>query len=106
MRRNVDFEFSKNWGSIQKKSVISIDAAFARSLQDVRKVGKILGPTKSKEDIDALEEAEKLIRNEVDSQVGNLKKETAELKKENIKLKKLVPGKDKTDKTVAKRSTK
>ncbi len=77
---NVDFEYTKNWGSIQKGSVESYDKAFARSLQDVRKVGKITGPTKSEEDVKALEEAEKLIQAEVEKQVGDLKKENKALK--------------------------
>ncbi len=97
---NVDFEFTVNWGSVKKGTVKSLDKAFARSLQDVRKVGKILGPTKSKEDVKALDDAKKLIQNEVDAQVGDLKKENADLRKQIKKLS------DKSDKTVGARVTK
>jgi len=48
--RNVDFEFTKNWGLIKKGTVKNLDRAFARELQDKRKVGKIkeLKPTQDK----------------------------------------------------------
>ncbi len=98
---NVDFEYTRNWGSITKGTVESYDKAFARSLQDVRKVGKIIGPTKSEEDIEALKENEKLIQAEVEKRVGDLKKENKALK---AKMKR--PPSDKTDKQVAKRQTK
>ena len=42
--KRVDFEFTKDWGTIKKGTVKSIDKARARSLQDVRKVGKIVKP--------------------------------------------------------------
>ncbi len=104
MRTHVDFKFTKNWGSIEKNTVKSLDKAFARSLQDVRKVGKILGPTQTEEDAKILEDAKKLIQAEVDSQVADLKKENANLKRENAKLLK-VPS-NKADKAVGNRSTK
>lgn len=104
MKTNVDFKFTKNWGSIKKDSEKSLDRAFARSLQDVRKVGKILGDTQTEEDAKVLEAAKKLIQAEVDSQVADLRKENVALKKENAKLLK-VPS-NKADKAAAKRSTK
>ncbi len=81
MKTHVDFEFSKNWGSITKGTKKSLRIAQARSLQDVRKVGKILGPTKSKEDVEVLAESKKLIEQEVKDQIGGLRKENTELKK-------------------------
>lgn len=101
---NVDFEYTRNWGSIKKGDVESYDKAFARSLQDIRKVGKIIGPTKSEEDIEALKEAEKLIQAEVEKRVGDLKKENKALKAANTKMKR--PPSDKTDKKASQRQTK
>ena len=50
MGRNVDFEFKKNFGEKKKGEVINYDRAFARELQDVRKVGKIIAPASDKTD--------------------------------------------------------
>ena len=50
MGRNVDFEFKKNWGSIKKGTVKNLDRAFARDLQDKRKLGKIVVPGQDKTD--------------------------------------------------------
>lgn len=42
MKRNkVVFEFDKDWGMIKKGSERVLVRSFARSLQDIRKVGKI-----------------------------------------------------------------
>ena len=47
----VDFKFSKDWGVYKKGSTVKdIDKAFARSLQDVRKVGKLVKPEEDKVD--------------------------------------------------------
>ncbi|MCK5607629.1 hypothetical protein KAR91_37440 [Candidatus Pacearchaeota archaeon] len=47
----VDFKFSKDWGVYKKGSTVKgIDKAFARSLQDVRKVGKLVKPEENKVD--------------------------------------------------------
>ena len=49
MRRNkVDFEFTKDWGTIKKGDKYKMKIARARSLQDVRKVGKIVKPKANK----------------------------------------------------------
>lgn len=50
MSRTVEFEFKKNWGSIKKGSKKTLSAQIARSLQDVRKVGKIVKEDKSDKD--------------------------------------------------------
>jgi len=49
--KRVDFEFTKDWGSIKKGTVRELNIALARSLQDIRKVGKIkkAGVTPEKE---------------------------------------------------------
>ena len=100
MRTHVDFEFSKKFGIYNKGDVKSFYKPFARELQDEKKVGKILGQTRSKEDVKALEDAKKLIQKEVESQVGDLKKENAALKKQIKVLS------NKADKSVASRATK
>lgn len=40
MRNKVDFEFTKDWGSIKKGTVKNLKIAFAASLRDVHGVGK------------------------------------------------------------------
>jgi len=48
MSKTVDFKFTKDWGSIKKDSHKTLNIALARSLQDVRKVGKIVKPGAAK----------------------------------------------------------
>ncbi len=100
MRTHVDFEFSKKFGIHVKGDVKSFYKPFARELQDEEKVGKILGPTKSKEDMKVLEDAKKLIQEEVDAQVNGLKKENVDLKKQIKVLS------NKLDKQASNRATK
>lgn len=60
MRRNrVDFEFKKNWGTIKKGTRVNMKIARAKSLQDVRKVGKIVVPQEDKSDKKATTRATK-----------------------------------------------
>ena len=54
MAKRADFKFNKTYGKYKKGDVIEgIDRAQARSLQDVRKVGKIVEPGQDKADPDA-----------------------------------------------------
>ena len=47
--KRADFKLSKNWGVHKKGKVFkNMDRARARSLQDVRKVGKIIEPDSDK----------------------------------------------------------
>ena len=50
MSRKVDFEFTQKYGSIVKGTKKELGVAHARSLQDVRKVGKIVVPEADKAD--------------------------------------------------------
>ena len=99
MGKRVNFEFSKDSGSVKKGTTKVLDVAFARSLQDIRKVGKIKGEVKS-DDV-----AENLLKeNEA------LKKRIAVLEKAQKpkaeKPKAQKPASDKTDKTITSRSIK
>ena len=48
MKRNkVDFEFTKDWGSIKKGTVKNLKVAFATSLRDVHKIGKFKSAKKA-----------------------------------------------------------
>ena len=107
MKTHVDFEFSKNFAGRVKGDVKSIYKPQARRLQDIRKVGKIIGPTVSPADRKILDDARKIIEKEVADQVGGLKKENEALKKENAKLKKTMPvPNNKRDKQAESRQTK
>ena len=54
MAKRTDFKFTKSYGKYPKGHVIeNMDRAQARSLQDVRKVGKLIGPKNDKADPDA-----------------------------------------------------
>jgi hypothetical protein len=56
----VDFRFSKDWGSIKKGTVKrGLRRSQARSLQDIRKVGKIVKPKEDKADPDVKARATK-----------------------------------------------
>jgi len=104
---HVDFEFTKDWGLIEKGTVKSLDKAFARSLQDMDKVGKIIGVTMSQKDKEIIEDAKKVIQKEVDNKVAAMKKENEALRKENAELKKAMPPpRNKADKKAASRVTK
>lgn len=60
MAKRTDFKFTKKYGKYGKGDVIEgIDRAQARSLQDVRKVGKLIGPEQDKADPDAKAKATK-----------------------------------------------
>lgn len=51
MSHRVDFKLDKNWGVYKKGHVFTgMNRARARSLQDVRKVGKIVKPGHDKAD--------------------------------------------------------
>jgi len=54
MKKNrVDLVLTKNWGGHEKGHVLTnLNRAFARSIQDVEKAGKIIGDTKSQADLD------------------------------------------------------
>lgn len=54
MAKRADFKLTKNWGVHKKGKVFkNMDRARARSLQDVRKVGKIVEPEVDKADPNA-----------------------------------------------------
>lgn len=75
MSKRTDFKFTKQYGKYSKDHVIkNMDRAQARSLQDVRKVGKITEPKKGKD-----------LKPEVE--ISKLKKENEMLQKENDALK-------------------
>lgn len=60
MAKRADFKLTKNWGVHKKGKVFeNMDRARARSLQDVRKVGKIVEPKADKADPNAKGKAEK-----------------------------------------------
>ena len=60
MAKRTDFKFTKKYGKYNKGDVLEgIDRAQARSLQDVRKVGKLIGPKNDKADPDAKDKATK-----------------------------------------------
>ena len=49
MAKRVDFKLTKKWGAYDKGHVFkNMNRARARSLQDVRKVGKIIKPDQDK----------------------------------------------------------
>ncbi len=91
MARKVDFKYTKNWGMIKKGTVKSYNRQFARSLQDVRKVGKIIGNTKVDEE---------------DNELLEMMKENEALKKENDRLKAVKPQADKAEPKAKSRATK
>ena len=74
MSKTVDFEFTKKWGSITKGTVKSFRPQHARSLQDVRKVGKILGKTKTQTEIDDLETYKADVEQATEERVEAVKK--------------------------------
>lgn len=55
MKKNrVDLKLTKSWGIHPKGKVFTnLDRAFARSIQDVEKVGKIIKPEQDKSDKEA-----------------------------------------------------
>lgn len=61
MKRNrVNFKLTKSWGMYKKGEVFeNMNRARARSLQDVRKVGKIIEPKQDKADPQAKAKATK-----------------------------------------------
>ena len=101
---HVDFEFTKNWGLIEKGTVKSLDRAFARSLQDMDKVGKILGDTKSKKEIETLEQAQAemevaveervdAVKRSADNQIAEADKKVVDAKAEAVKAQALAENK-------------
>ena len=91
MRHKADFVFTKDSGSIKKGTKMTLGRAHARSLQDVRKVGKIVDS-----------KAEKLV------DVEKLQKENEKLKEDNaaLKAKAVKPKADKAEPKAKARSTK
>lgn len=60
MAKRTDFKLTEKWGEYPKGKVFkNMDRARARSLQDVRKVGKIIEPGKDKAEPKAKERATK-----------------------------------------------
>jgi len=60
MAKRADFKFTKKYGKYSKGDVLEgLDRAQARSLQDVRKVGKLIEPKQDKADPNATGKATK-----------------------------------------------
>lgn len=107
MKTHVDFKFSKRFGIHNKGDKLSLNRTFALELEGEKKVGKILGPTLTKDDHRMLDEQKTIIKGEVEKQVGDLKAENKALKAENTKLKKVMPKtENKTNKAAENRVNK
>ena len=92
MKTHVDFEFSKAFGIHTKGDKLSLNRTFALELQGEKKVGKILGPTLTKHELENME-----VR---DAELLQTKKQLAEAEKE------LKVANNKLDKFVKQRATK
>lgn len=102
MAKRVDFVFTKDYGLTKKDTVRSMNRAFARTLQDIEKVGKIIGEAKSQGET----EAEKKIV-EQSKKLEAMKKELDKAKKERaIALKMQKNIQNKMDKLAQSRATK
>ena len=84
MSKRVDFEFTKNWGSIMKGTKKALNIQLARSLQDVHKVGKIRGPVKTLSEAETFNTAMEAREEEFKTEMDAMKKELADSKKEAV----------------------
>ena len=84
MSKRVDFEFTKKWGSIEKGTKKPLNIQLARSLQDVREVGKIRGPVKTKSEAETITAAMKVREEEFKTELDAMKTELATSKKESV----------------------
>jgi hypothetical protein len=75
MRHKVDFQFTKNWGLIEKGTVKSFKKPQAKSLQNIHKVGKIIGETKSKAELNDMEAVKAEIDQAAEERVVAVKNE-------------------------------
>ena len=89
MSKRVDFEFTKKWGSIEKGTKKPLNIQLARSLQDVRKVGKIRGSIKTKSEAETVTDALKARELEFKTEMEAMKKELSESRKESVAAVKL-----------------
>ena len=107
MSKRVDFEFTKNWGSIKKGTKKPLNIQLARSLQDVRKVGKIRGPIKTKSEAETVTDALKAREEEFKTEIEAMKKELSESRKESVSaIKAQKIAENKLDKLAQNRVTK
>lgn len=107
MSKRVDFEFTRNWGSIKKGTKKVYNIQLARSLQDVRKVGKIRGPVKTKSEAETIAASMKVREDEFKTEMDAMKKELADSKKATVAaLKAQKVAENKLDKLAQNRMTK